>query len=191
MIRLLVIAVLSTLSILPVAYAVAHVFSNAAVEIAVTFGVCYLLFPAVLLRLWPAVREPALEFDTIDEARQRGVLVSTEYLAEFAVAVTEFEDEGAQYFIALTAGTTLFVAGQYLYDVVDDGHFPCSHFRIHWHSEHGFSYGIDCLGEPIEVRQTLPPFTAASIEADETPCDRELIEAELPVVVQAYAERTA
>ena len=77
---------------------------------------------------------------------------------ERAVKLEEFEDEGVGYFLDVGDSKILFLQGQYLYDVEDDGQFPNTHFVLTW-APHSRLVLDDpqCLGEPLMPIRTLDP----------------------------------
>ena len=87
-----------------------------------------------------------------------------------AFAVEEFEDEGPHYYIELASGNTLYLNGQYLYDVepiFDDPEmnqprlFPCTEFEILRHKNAGYVLDIVRNGEVFEPELTARPYNKA------------------------------
>jgi hypothetical protein len=98
--------------------------------------------------------------------------------------VEEFEDEGSQYYLALTDGRVLFVSGQWLYEYEDgedeDGkptsaRFPCRRFTIERAAKSGLFLGLIPQGPSFPPSDTLPPFTDEQHGAGTVPDDGDLL----------------
>jgi len=67
-----------------------------------------------------------------------------------AAVVEECEDEGISVLLQVEQAAVLFLQGQYLYDPVDDGQFPCTHFALVRAPLSGEILDLRLLGEPLE-----------------------------------------
>jgi len=126
MLRLIIIATVCTLSLIPIAGYGSNIISNVALLIALTFALGYVALPALLLNLWPAKRQESVQ--SMELALAKGDLVVEEYRVSAAAELEEVEDEGAHFLLTTDTGRTLYLSGQYLYDPVGRKAFPCGHF---------------------------------------------------------------
>ncbi len=122
--------------------------------------------------------------DTLAELKGRGQVVSTEFRAQRAFQVAEYEDEGPHYFLELTNGAVLYLTGQYLYDfepIEDDPElnqprrFPCTHFVIHRHSTEHYVVELQCLGPALDPECSCPPFSRRAYRSGQIPEDGAVI----------------
>lgn len=120
----------------------------------------------------------------------QGLLIEEEFLAVRAFQVEEFEDEGAHYFLELDSGKVLFLTGQYLYDYEEPHRrFPNRHFIVCRHKEGGSVALLKCLGETLEIDQTVRPFDLEDYEKN-VPKDGAVIEdATYDELLVRWAER--
>lgn len=112
-----------------------------------------------------------------DEWMQQGLITTTKFTAIRAFEVEEVEDEGRQFFLELNDGSVLFLAGQYLYDLVEplseEGEapkFPCTEFTIERH-KNGFAIDVHCEGILLEYESLEPTFWEAPYWKDDYPED--------------------
>jgi len=96
------------------------------------------------------------------------------YAITDALRVEEFEDEGSSYYLRLANDRVLFLSGQYLYEPEEEGVFPSSRVRTARAVKSRLLLDIECLGEPVAVRATLPPFTGEEHARDGVPDDGDI-----------------
>lgn len=123
------------------------------------------------------------------EAMKNGVLSSAEYEIKDAVEIEEFEDEGRHYLLGIGNDKTLVLFGQYLYAPVESGEFPSSRIRVYWHSEEGYTFGVECLGNKILPSKTIKPIAEGEDEHNSVPSDRTLLGQPLGKVVELLESR--
>ena len=113
-----------------------------------------------------------------------GHATCTTYEITDALRVKEFEDEGSAYYLKLTDGRVLFLAGQWLYEYEegedDDGkptpaRFPCRRFTIERAAKSALFLDLEPLGPALPPSGTLPPFTDEDHEAGTVPDDGDLL----------------
>lgn len=158
MLRLIVIAVVCTMLLIPIAGFSSNIISNGPLLILVSFGLAYIVIPAYLLHIWPALpkRNPL----AIEAALWEGNLATTEYAVEEVVRIEESEDEGFHFLLAIENGETLFLSGQYLYSLVDRGLFPSERVRVFRNRVTGMLYGIEPAGSALK---DWPTYEALSV----------------------------
>jgi hypothetical protein len=109
-----------------------------------------------------------------------GLATRTTYEVRDALKVTEFEDEGSSYYLALAGGGVLFLSGQYLYEFEagedENGQptparFPCRRFALERAAASGLFLALEPLGPPFEPSGTLPSFSDADHHAGGVPSD--------------------
>jgi len=166
MTRVLTIAVVCTLLLIPIAGYGSNIISNEPLLIAFTFGLGYVALPALFLRLWPV--PPGEEAKTMQDALWNGELVAVEYEIVDAVQIEELEDEGLHFLLATSAGPTLSLSGQYLYGPVERKAFPSTAIRIFSNRESGLIYGIETLGPRLDHWLTYDPFPPQQTDSDIT-----------------------
>ncbi len=107
----------------------------------------------------------------------------TEFHAQRAFPVEEFEDEGSSYFIDLMNGSVLFLSGHYFrelepleYDgrLVQKREFPCTDFIIR-RREDGTAVDIQCRGRVLELDVVTPPFLEGDFRNGTIPKDGEIL----------------
>jgi len=106
---------------------------------------------------------------------EEGIAESFTCHALGAVEVEEFEDEGPAFFIDVGEPRLLFLQGQYLYDLVEDGKFPCSDFEVVRAPQSGLNLGLQCLGEPLKSTRKRRWLT----DKEYLPSDLELVGASI------------
>lgn len=99
-----------------------------------------------------------------------GQVKSTTYTIRDAIAVEEAEDEGPGYYLLLDDGRTLFLAGQYLYDPVENG-FPWTSFEVVRAVHGGWPLRVAPLGAPVTPSWTRHPFYDDEYGAGVVPAD--------------------
>jgi membrane protein implicated in regulation of membrane protease activity len=88
-----------------------------------------------------------------------------------AVNVEELEDEGSSYYLRLDDGRVLFLSGQYLYDVEEEGRFPSAVVSVVRAPATRIVFDVTCEGAPIQPSSRRPPFTDAEYEGGRVPED--------------------
>ena len=123
---------------------------------------------------------PAAEYPRMHEPKQHGPMETVEFNANRAFQVHAFEDEGASYFVELSDGRVLHLAGQYLDDlaeITDDPEnnhpqlFPCARFRVTRRKDTGRVHELEPLSPPFTSDAEFPPFTAEDLKAGWRPAD--------------------
>lgn len=108
---------------------------------------------------------------SLDELREKGLLISETFKARRAFEVEEFEDEGSHFFIELEDGSVLCLEGQYLYDCREtiDGKqtFPSSEFTLSRNKTTGFILAVTPGGHPLPIECVAPPFNDQETELPE------------------------
>jgi hypothetical protein len=90
----------------------------------------------------------------LDQALQRGHAVATRYRPQRYVAVEEIEDEGAEFFLELQPGQTLYLGGQHYYGI---NKFPNADFElVELRSPDGVvDFRVDCHGDKLQPERTI------------------------------------
>lgn len=161
MLRLLLIAIVCTGLLIPIAGYSSNIISSPPLLIAVTFGLGYVALPALLLRLWPARKATAHK--GLDAALEDGDLLTVEHAVLAVAQIEEFEDEGLHFFVTVETGETLYLGGQYLYGHVERHAFPSGRVRLFKHKVTGCNFGIEPIGQPLTH---WPVFVAKSEDWD-------------------------
>jgi hypothetical protein len=117
----------------------------------------FVLAPWLVLRIWP----PA---DPAKRAARAGKLEVREFNVVRAWQIAELEDEGLHFVLELGSGGTLFLSGQFLYEPVAKGVFPCAELKVSVDSRTKDVLALDCAGERIEIVDTLDAFTDEELE---------------------------
>ena len=92
-----------------------------------------------------------------------------------AIRVEEFEDEGSQYFLRLSDGQVLFLAGQYLYEGEKAHTFPCRKIRTTRAPNSRLLLDLVCDGPYLEVSAVRPPFSRREHEQSKVPHDGDVL----------------
>jgi len=133
-----------------------------------------ILVIAVMLN-YPRLPRRATVNEFADELEARDLLVSTNFRADRAFRVGEFEEEGPHYFLLLENASILHLSGNYLFDYEPiDGlprHFPCTEFTVRRHAEVGYVVDLICGGLIIEPEVEAPPYSAQDVAAGRIPED--------------------
>lgn len=188
MLRLLVIAIVSTFLLIPIAGYSSNIIQNETLLIMTSVMTGYVIVPAILLKLWPV--SPSLPVnDTMFDTLMKGQLVSENYHVQQAVAIEEVDDEGLHYLLAVDSDKTLYLNGQYLYDPVERGEFPSTNIHVFRNRQTGSVFGIDPQGTPVSVSTTLPPLLAATRTNPWLLDDYKLLECSLDAVVDVLKQQ--
>jgi hypothetical protein len=157
MIRLITIAVVCTLLLIPIAGFSSNIISNVPLLTAVSFGLAYVAIPAFLLQIWPA--QKVQKFKSMQDALWDGELVSVDYEVRDVAQIEEMEDEGLHFLVAIETGQTLFLSGQYLYGLLQRHVFPSERVRVFTNKVTNLQYGIEPIGRSLATWSIYDPFT--------------------------------
>jgi hypothetical protein len=163
MIRLILIAIVCTALLIPIAAATSRIISSQPLLIAISFGLAYIVAPAVLLQTWPARR--GKKSKSIGDALWDGELLTVDYPVSAVAQIEEMEDEGLHFLVAIDNVGTLWLSGQYLYGPVERGEFPSQGIRLFRNKATGAFYGIEATGQRLEQWVTYDPVQGEPTEA--------------------------
>ena len=102
-----------------------------------------------------------------------GVAEVTRFHVIKAIRFEEWEDGGG-YYLHLKDGRTLFLRGQYLFDLEENKKFPCSEFEVARGPKSGAIVNLVCCGSYFPSQKLAAPFTQPSLKM--VPMDGEVIE---------------
>ncbi|HUR47669.1 MAG TPA: hypothetical protein VMZ27_17430 [Candidatus Saccharimonadales bacterium] len=185
-IRLLVAGLLSFLGLLACATIAVKLLpeNTPPLLFGLTMAAVLVVFSLVMSVVFNLSRRSPPQGPTVAELDGQGLVTSTDYKAQRAFAVQEFEDEGLHYFVELSDGTVLYLNGQYLYHYNLDAAssenrpsvgFPNKEFAVCRHRTEGFVLDLICRGEPLKPEVTAPAFEANRFGAGQIPSDGEII----------------
>ncbi len=117
----------------------------------------FVLAPWLVLRFW---RRP----DPAKRAARAGTLEAHEFNVARAWQIAELEDEGLHFVLELASGGTLLLSGQFLYEPVAKGAFPCANLRLSVDTRRKDVLALDCGGERVEIVDTLDAFSDEELE---------------------------
>lgn len=183
MIRLITIAAICTMLLIPIAGFSSNIISNGPLLIIVSFGLAYIVIPAYLLHIWPANPEPKQKPLSIETALWVGDLATTEYEVEDVAQIEEDEDEGFHFLVATKGGETLFLSGQYLYNLVDREFFPSERVRVFRNRVTGMTYGIESSGRQLNDWPTYKALSASQSSDEAGLQDGRVYEQTIPAIV--------
>jgi hypothetical protein len=143
--------------LIPIAGFSSNIISNQPLLIAVSFGLAYVVIPAILLQVWPA--QKGKKFKSMQDALWDGELVTYESEIRDVAQIEETEDEGLHFLIATETGETLFLSGQYLYGPVERHAFPSQRVRVFRHRQLNVCYGIEPVGQSLKSWPLYDSFT--------------------------------
>lgn len=189
MFRFIIIAIVCTGMLIPIAGFSSNIISNSAVLIALTFGLGYVALPILLLSIWPEAKERRSK--SMQDSLWDGDLLTTEYEACAVAQIEESEDEGLHFFVAVKSGETIFLSGQYLHDLVERNMFPSERFRIFKNKTTGESYGIEPTGARLVNWSTFGLFAAESSSANLFPKDGVLYSESISALVASLGLQMA
>ncbi len=121
--------------------------------------------------------------ETPEQLEQDGMLRTTEFRAIRAFQVEESKDEGSHFFIELSDGPVLYLAGRYLHEhepiefdgkTVQPREFPCTEFTIRRRRDDGSVVDVQCGGRVLEPEVVTPPFEEHHLH-DKPPQDGDII----------------
>lgn len=140
------------------------------------------LVVSALMALWLVVSIPLFRAgrkrfgaSSLHQDIANGFAIVNRFEVAEVIALEEYEDLGPAYFVRTTEGTVHFFMGQYLYDPVDDGQFPCSEFETVRTPLSGVLLDIACSGEPITPTKRLGPFRRDVLRQGKVPTDGALV----------------
>jgi hypothetical protein len=113
-----------------------------------------------------------------------GVALSTTYHIVDAIRVEEAEDEGSQYYLKLEDGRVAFLAGQYLYELEEDGSFPNRIVTVTRAAHSALVLDVACAGDPLAPSASRPPFSREEFTKG-IPADGALLEVDFEALKQA------
>jgi hypothetical protein len=163
LIRLILIAIFCTALLMPIAAVSTKIVSSQPLLIAISFGLAYIVAPAVLLQLWPARR--VTKWKSMGDALWDGELLTVDYPVSAVAQIEEMEDEGFHFLVAIDNVGTLWLSGQYLYGPVERGEFPSQCIRLFRNKVTGALYGIEATGRRLEHWVTYDPVRGEPTEA--------------------------
>jgi len=147
MLRLIFIAGICTFLLIPIAGYSSNIVKDPMLLGLVSFGSAYILLHDHAGEDTEAgARSWGLE--PMQSALWSGHLKTADSRVSDVVEVEEMEDEGMHFLLA-TNGGTLFLSGQYLYELVESGVFPCGGVRLFSNRQTGLPYGIEPVGEGV------------------------------------------
>jgi hypothetical protein len=117
----------------------------------------FVLAPWLVLRFWPRA-------DPLMRAARAGELEVHEFNVVRAWQIAELEDEGLHFVLELASGGTLFLSGQFLYEPVAKGSFPCEELKVSVDTRTKDVLALDCRGERIETIATLDAFSDVELK---------------------------
>jgi len=164
MFRLIAIAVVCTMLLIPIAGFSSNIISSGPLLIAVSFGLAYFVIPAYLLRIWPS--QKAKKLKSMSDALWDGELKTVEYKVCAVAQIEETEDEGLHFLVTTETGQTLSLSGQYLYGPVERKAFPSEGVRLFKNTVTGQLYGIEPFGQRVKSWPIYDPFTAGQVQTE-------------------------
>lgn len=183
MIRLITIAAICTMLLIPIAGFSSNIISNGPLLIIVSFGLAYIVIPAYLLHIWPAEPKLKQKLPSLETALWEGNLATTEYEVEGVAQIEEAEDEGFHFLVATKGGETLFLSGQYLYNLVDRDFFPSERVRVFRNRVTGMTYGIEPSGGHLKDWPTYEALSASQSSEEAGLQDGRVYEQTIPAIV--------
>lgn len=187
MLRLVVIAIVCTALLIPIAGFSSNIITNGPLLIAVSFGLAYVAIPAFLLRIWPAPK--GKKSKSMQDALWDGELVTLDYDVHAVAQIEEMEDEGLHFLVATETGQTLCLSGQYLYGPVERNVFPSQRVRVFKNKITGLFYGVEPIGQRLTSWPIYDPFTAENAQSTFMPEDGELYSQSIAEIVAALGLR--
>jgi len=184
MFRLIAIAVVCTMLLIPIAGFSSNIISNGPLLIAVSFGLAYLVIPAFLLHVWPP--QEGKRCKSMQDALCDGELFTVEYEVREVVQIEETEDEGLHFLLATESGQTLFLSGQYLYGPVERRAFPSERLRAFSNRVTGARYGIEPVGRRLADWPVYDSFTSDPASSQITLEDGKLYAQTIAAIVSAF-----
>lgn len=182
MFRIIAIAVVCTMLLIPIAGFSSNIISNGPLLIVVSFGLAYVIIPAYLLHIWPV--EPKQKPLSVETALWEGNLATTEYEVGDVAQIEETEDKGFHFLVATKGGKTLFLSGQYLYNLVDRKLFPSERVRVFRNRVTGMPYGIEPAGSPLKDWPAYEALSESQAAEEMVLLDGEVYEQSISAIVE-------
>lgn len=179
--RLIAIAVLCSLLIVPVGWAVSRVVVNEIVSLTLTVLLGYVILPGILLAIWP---DPWGRPPIRDERDRLVEIVVTEYAVCDAIVINGFEDEGDILLLELRSGQTLCLFGQYLWEFLEAKTLPAQSMRVRRDRQTGEVVDVEPTGLPLARCRTFLFPEEETFAADLIPRDGELYESTLKEFIE-------
>lgn len=189
MIRLIAIAVICTMLLIPIAGFSSNIISGGPLLIAVSFGLAYVVIPAYLLHIWPARKRNNVK--SMQDALWQSELVTVEHQISQVAQIEEMEDEGFHFLVATERDETLFLSGQDLYGPVDRKSFPSQRVRVFTNKVSGLRYGIEPVGQALESWPVYEPFNLEQMRSSDTLEDGKYYKESIPEIVAKFGLRLA
>lgn len=184
MLRLLIVAIVSTFLLIPIIGFSSNIIDNKVLLIVFSFFIGYVIVPIILLGLWPA-KPVAVKLDTLQQALEKGQIMTRDYVISEAVEIEEYEDEGLHYLLSISPEKTLSLCGHYLHPYSELPNFPATKMRLFIHTENNLCYGIECVGSKLKPMRKIAPGPEGALDAEYIPSDMEVIKRPLLNVVSA------
>ena len=188
MFRLIAIAVVCTMLLIPIAGFSRNIISSDPLLIAVSCGLAYFVIPAYLLHIWPS--KGAKQFKPMADALLDGELQTVDYKVCAIAQIEEAEDEGLHFLVTTETGQTLSLSGQYLYGPVERKVFPSEGVRLFRNVATGELYGIEPVGQRIEAWPIYDPFTVGQVQTENFIEDGRLYSMPIEEIIAKLALRT-
>jgi hypothetical protein len=102
-----------------------------------------------------------------------GIAEVTRFHATKAIRVEELDDQGGGYFLYLKDGRSIFLRGQYLFDLEENEKFPCSEFEVSRGPNSGAILNLVCCGSYFPSRKIIASFRQLDLKA--VPTDGDII----------------
>ena len=102
-----------------------------------------------------------------------GVAEVTRFYATKAIIVEELDDQGGGYFLHLKDGRSIFLRGQYLFDLEGNKKFPCSEFELARGPKSGAVLNLVCCGLYFPSQKIVTSFRRPDLKA--VPTDGDIV----------------
>ena len=119
----------------------------------------------------------------METALLEGTLDVREYQVTEVVEIEEFEDEGYHYLFAIAPDKTLCLSGQYLPPYENLANFPSDKIRIFVNAEMNVCYGIQSIGDKIDIKECVSSPSDEAWQAGVIPEDLTVLERPLEMLV--------
>jgi hypothetical protein len=168
---LLMAALCSSVSI-GILYVVDHVLGFLSLYFPVLFSTIIVVWLVYSIRSYLKLCRSS-SFISYQDDLAGGVAKVTRFHATRAIRVEELEDEGSGYFLHLEDGRTLFLRGQYLFDLEENKRFPCSEFEVTRGPKSGAILSLVCCGSYFPSQKIIAPFRQPDLKA--VPMDGDIV----------------
>ena len=154
--RILILAIVSTILLIPLSITLDRYISNQVLLLFLVFSIGYIVTPLVLAAVFGAIIDFILspfrketEFIDMQEALFLGDLEVNDYRIRRIVKVEQYDVEGNLYLLEINEDKTLCIIGQYLYPFEENLLFPSTKLRVFMNKNTENCYGFQCLGEKV------------------------------------------